>query len=288
MIKKPMLAATLDNIKTVKYPVLCTPKLDGIRSLVVDKKAVSRKFKPIPNHHIRTSIEQYALEGFDGEIIVKGKQFNEISSAVMSEAGNPNFTYVVFDYYSTEGYNNRMRNLFNCPRLPCIEYLLPVQINNEIELLEYESKCLNEGYEGVMLREPNGPYKFGRSTLREGYLLKFKRFTDSEAVILGMYEQMSNQNKATENALGHTERSSNIENLVPANTLGGFRVRDVKSGIEFRIGTGDGLDTELRKKVWNNQQEYLGKIVKYKSQKSGEKDLPRFPVFLGFRSEIDM
>lgn len=286
-IKKPMLAGTLDDLKDVRYPVLCTPKLDGIRCLVVSQKAVSRKLKPIPNHYIRTSIEQYALEGFDGEIMLKGKPFNEISSAVMSRDGKPDFSYVVFDYYSSEGYNNRMRNLFNCSNIPNIEYLLPVQINNEVELLEFESKCLSEGYEGIMLRSPNGPYKFGRSTLKEGWLLKFKRFTDSEAIILDIYEQMSNQNEATEDALGHTKRSSHLENLVPAGTLGGFKVKDIKSGVEFRVGSGDGLNNELRLKVWNNPKDYIGKILKYKSQKAGEKDLPRFPLFIGFRDVID-
>ncbi len=32
-IIKPVLAATLENLKDVKYPVLCTLKLDGIRWL---------------------------------------------------------------------------------------------------------------------------------------------------------------------------------------------------------------------------------------------------------------
>jgi hypothetical protein len=59
-----------------------------------------------------------------------------------------------------------------------------------------------------MLRDPNGPYKFGRSTRKEGYLLKLKRFCDSEAEVIGVVELMHNGNEAKTNALGRTERST--------------------------------------------------------------------------------
>ena len=36
----------------------------------------------------------------------------------------------------------------------------------------YEERCLEQGYEGVMLRDPNGLYKFGRSTMREQGLIQ--------------------------------------------------------------------------------------------------------------------
>lgn len=290
-IKKPMLAATLEDLKSLKYPMLVTPKLDGIRCLIVDGKAVSRTFKPIPNNYIRNTIEQLAMEGFDGEIIIKGRKFNEITSAVMSVKGSPSdFSYIVFDYCvdQKESYKDRMMNLSKLKQIPNIEYLLPIQINNEIELLKFESKCLSESYEGIMLRSIDSPYKFGRSTLKEKWLLKLKRFTDSEAVVLDVYEQMSNQNEPEEDAFGHTKRSSHSSGKVSAGTLGGFNVKDIKSGVEFKIGTGDGLNAELRNKIWDNKQDSIGKIVKYKSQKSGEKEKPRFPVFLGFRDERDV
>lgn len=290
-IGKPMLAATLKDILDIEYPVLATPKLDGIRCLIVNSKAVSRKFKPIPNNHIRKSIERVAIDGFDGEIIVKGCTFSEISSAVMSEEGSPDFTFKVFDYLIDidEGYKDRMKRLSELKLVSSsIEYLLPIPIKNEGEMIKYENKCLSEGYEGVMLRSVDGGYKFGRSTLREGYLLKLKRFTDSEAVILGVYEQMSNQNEAEVDLLGHTKRSSCKDGKVSADTLGGFNVRDVKSGIEFKVGTGRELNDVLRKKIWNRRKEYVGKVIKYKHQESGRKEKPRFPVFLGFRDARDM
>jgi DNA ligase-1 len=284
-----MLAATLKNIEDLKYPILATPKLDGIRCLIVNGKAVTRNFKSQPNNFVRTYLEEFAsegYEGFDGELILKGKEFNEISSAIMSEDGQPNFTYVVFDLYDITGYNNRMNLLACCPERTRIKFLFPILINSEEELIAYEAKCLSDGYEGIILRSPNSPYKFGRSTIKEGYLIKFKRFTDSEAVVLNLYERMHNANEATTDAFGHTKRSSHTANQIPNGTLGGLSVRDTKSGIEFDIGTG--LDDALRSTIWNNKAAYIGKIIKYKSQKSGAKDKPRFPTFVGFRDERDM
>src|SRR5574343_1681886 len=98
MIKRPMLAETVDSIEILKYPVLVSPKIDGIRCIKVDGKALTRKFKPIPNHYIRNWIESNVPDGIDGEIIVNNCNFNEIQSQVMSEDGEADFKYLIFDY----------------------------------------------------------------------------------------------------------------------------------------------------------------------------------------------
>jgi DNA ligase-1 len=57
----------------------------------------------------------------------------------------------------------------------------------------------------------------------------------------------------------------------------------------FKIGTG--FDDKLRKEVWENRDKYLGKLVKFKYQEIGVKDLPRFPSyleFIGYRDEDDL
>lgn len=300
MIRKPMLSGKVGDVKDIKYPVLCTPKLDGIRALKVDGKLVSRNFKPIPNNYIRETFEKFLPDGVDGELILKngkacGAEFNKTSSAVMSEDGTPDVIYHIFDY--VEGglkipYHQRMKNMASKLHNMFLLYpvwfkpVYPVMVRNEDELLEYEQKCLSEGYEGIMLRSVDGPYKEGRSSEREGYLLKLKRFDDSEAEVIGYEEKMTNENEAEKDAFGHQKRSSKKEGLVPANTMGTIKVRDLKSKIEFGIGTG--FDDLMRKKIWDNQKEYLGKIVKYKSQACGKVEKPRFPVFLGFRNKNDM
>lgn len=291
-IKKVILAekVTQEDIPKLKYPFLGSEKIDGIRGFVSDDyDLLTRNLNLIPNLFIR---EQLRLmpKGFDGELIVKGKTFNQIQSAVLSESGQPDFTYKVFDICDDpkEPYYSRMEKLAKCPSFPRVEYVFPTLIQNAEELLAFEVKCLEAGHEGIMLRKPESIYKAGRSTLKQGHLLKVKRFEDAEATILDIFEQMKNMNEATIDKLGHTKRSSHQANMLPMNTLGGFICKDIKTNVEFNVGTGRGLTIELRKAIWSERDKYIGKILKYKSQPYGAKDKPRLPVFIGFRSTLDM
>lgn len=296
MITRPLLAATLDDISTLKYPVLATPKLDGIRVLKVGGKAVTRKFKPIPNTYIKELLEKHLPDGVDGEIMTPGT-FNDIQSKVMSFDGEPEFTFYAFDYVKDsliKPYKDRMLDMVNAlesvvkdSTLPfSINLLTPVLVRTVDELLELESQCLEHGFEGVMIRQPDGKYKCGRSTPKEQILMKLKRFMDAEARVIDFEEKMQNDNVQERDEFGLAKRSSKKEGLIPANTLGSLIVEDLNSGVRFGIGSG--FDDELKREIWINRTKYKNKIVKYKYQSVGAKDAPRFPVFLGFRSELDL
>jgi DNA ligase-1 len=145
---------------------------------------------------------------------------------------------------------------------------------------------LNEGFEGAIIRSKYGIYKCGRSTLKQGILLKFKRSKDSEAIIVGFIEKEHNLNTAKKDAFGNIKRSSHKAGKVAANTLGALVVKDVNTGIEFNVGTG--FNDKLRALIWKNRKKYKGEIIKYEYQEEGSKDKPRFPCFLGFRCEDDL
>ena len=113
-----------------------------------------------------------------------------------------------------------------------------------------------------------------------------KRFLDSEAEIVGFVELMRNKNEATINKMGYMERSSHMENKVPGGCLGAFQVKDITYGYEFEIGTG--FTEADRIAFWKQKRSLLGRVVKYKYFPIGMKDLPRHPVFLGFRDPRDM
>ena len=152
--------------------------------------------------------------------------------------------------------------------------------------MAYEEEALQEGYEGVMLRTPESPYKGGRSTLKQGYLVAIKRFEDAEAEIIGYEEKLHNANKLQKDELGYAKRSSSKANLVPMDTLGALVVKDLKTGVIFNIGTG--LDAALCRWIWANRKKCLHKIVTYTYQVTGTKDKPRIPSFKGFRDKRDM
>jgi DNA ligase-1 len=286
---KPMLAALCEDITKLRYPVIASPKLDGIRALVLSGQLVSRTLKPIPNKHVQKLFAGLP-EGTDGELIMGAANddpYRRTVSAVMSEDGEPDVTYFVFDNFLVKGgFVDRFRKVQFLDEQKNVEVVLHQPVDNVDELSDFESKCIEMGFEGAMIRDPNGPYKFGRSTAKEGYLLKLKRYRDSDAKIIGTYELMHNGNEATTNALGRTERSSHQENKTGLNALGGFELRDIHTGVEFRCGTG--LTQNDRETLWDTREELIGKIIKYKFFPTGSKDKPRHPVFLGFRSKLDI
>lgn len=293
MITQPILAAKKPVFENIKFPVLATPKIDGIRCLKVNGKAVSRSFKPIPNHHIRNMIEAHCPDGFDGEILC-GDGFSDVQSMVMGREGTPEFTYLVFDVVRNSldtPYAERQIHLAeefsNTNILTFCKPLYGVLVNSLEELKDIMAKHLEEGHEGTMIRSPESPYKCGRASLKEGYLTAIKYFEDGEAEVYGFEELMHNENEQERDAFGNSERASKKENMVPGNTLGAFLVRKA-DGVEFKIGTGKGLTAALRKEIWDNKDQYLGKLVHYRSQPHGVKDKPRIPVWHGFRSKEDM
>jgi DNA ligase-1 len=288
-----------NDLDRVVYPVIASPKLDGIRAIKVKGDLLSSSFKPIPNNFICYRLERLLPNGADGEILVRGS-FQNVTSAVMSVGGTPDFTFWVFDLVDPENlkepylwrlvkltkwYSKVAVGVANVRVVP-IRYIQTFE-----ELLAYETEVLGLGYEGVMLRKIDGPYKCGRSTLKQGWLLKRKPFVDSEARIVGFEERLTNTNELQTNELGLAKRSSSKVGKVPMGTLGTFLAEDAHGrwgGQQIRIGTGKGLTDALRQKVWNDRDSYLGQYVKYKFQKIGSKDGPRLPIFLGFRHPEDL
>ena len=120
--------------------------------------------------------------------------------------------------------------------------------------------------------------------MKSNTLLKVKRFRDDEARVVGLVEKNHNQNEPVRNQWGYIERKGGQAGLVPAGVLGSFILE--KDGQTFKCGSG--LNDELRKEIWENQEKYLGVLVKYKHMTHGVKDLPRHPIFLGFRDPDDM
>ena len=281
---KPTLAVAADFNKIV-YPVYASPKLDGIRCSIVGGKALTRTLKPIPNVHTYELLSRPEYEGLDGELIVGSPTsktvYTDTVSAIMKHSRWPEFTYYVFDMHNVPSpYEHRLATVLTQVTAlgGCLKLLEQIKLYNEAELLDYEAKCVEQGYEGIILRSPTAPYKFGRSTVNEGYLLKVKRFEDSEAEIIGIEEEMYNGNAAETNELGRTKRSSAKAGKVGKGTMGALIMRDVRSGVEFNLGTG--FTAAQRAADWP-----IGTVHKYKYFPIGVKDKPRHPVYLGPRPE---
>ena len=295
---KPMLAASLPvdcDLSSLPYPLLASRKLDGVRAIVWQGKVYSRNHELIPNVHVQNLFGVHALNGADGELIVGSPTapdvFRKTMSGVMKREGKPDVQYFMFDEYDrTTGFDQRglvASRMTVAVRRPLV-WVDQEEVETETELRDFETRALAEGYEGVMLRHPDGGYKEGRSTLKQFWLVKLKRFKDAEAIVIDAEELMHNDNVK---AAGKARKQTLKENLRGAGVLGNLIVRDTKTKVEFSIGSGFNADD--RKKLWDlynlaPEDGLLGRTVKYKYFPTGSKTKPRFPVFLGFRDRRDV
>lgn len=293
-----MLAAALTHEDALNFPLLATPKIDGVRALKVKGRLVSRSFKSIPNVAIRCLLEEILPDGADGELSVN-LDFQETVSAVMSVHGPvpENLKYYWFDFVQISGTDTPYERRVHCidtyikvhgDPAAVIVPLIPKQINDVEELNEYETSVLEQGYEGVVLRAPKGRYKCGRSTIKEGLMIKMKRHEDHEAVIVGTQELMHNMNDEKKDNFGNVKRSSFIKNKIKSGTLGAI-VAATESGVVFKIGTG--FTNKQRHEFWAMRDELAGKLVKYRYSHAKtsyiEGFAPRCAVFMGIRPAED-
>jgi len=279
------------DLDTLQYPVYVTPKLDGIRCLIKEGVALSRTLKPIPNKSIQVWAKKYSnkLNGMDGELIVglstSPTVYRDTNSFVMSHEKEGEFYFYHFDWWN-EPFHYEQRVEGYIRDLPSnYRKVMHMKATDPAHVLQLEEQCLEQGYEGVILRNPKGLYKYGRCTLKEANAFKLKRFEDDEATIIGFEEEMHNGNNAEINELGRTKRSTSLSGLSGKESLGAF-ICTTSNGTEFKIGSG--FDSADRKLFWINKQNLLGHIVKYKHFPVGRKLAPRHPIFLGFRDPIDM
>lgn len=286
---QPMLAVSSPDFSEVRFPTLASYKLDGIRCVIRDGVPFTRKLKRIPNGHIHRTLSKMNLPNLDGELLIAGaRNFSDISSAVMSHAGWPAFEYHVFDLLGDNRvtpYRVRYQTLLAAveqfgPPLHLVEHWVVDSID---DVQADFAEAVGAKYEGLILRHHDSPYKFGRSTAREQFLMKVKPLHDDEGKIVDFVEQMHNDNKLEEDERGYAKRSKAKEGLVPAGCLGAF-VADWR-GTTFEIGTGFSL--EQRKKFWEQREQLRGKFVRFGYQSIGSKGRPLFPRFQAIRHAFD-
>ena len=299
---KPMLACDWDELK-VRFPIFGQPKIDGVRAINLQGATTGRSLKKFKNKHVTELFSDSALKGFDGEMAAESEMHPDLcrftSSALGTIEGKPYVLWWLFDYVQEDWihqpYFERYCHLQEKVRffrsnnhiyrfadhLRVVPYKV---LTNMSELLEYETDCLSHGFEGVILRDPEGKVKHGRCTVREGSLLRIKRFIDDEAVVIRLEEGQTNLNEATINALGKTERSTHAENMVPNGQVGTLVCEHKKSGT-INVSPGE-MDVETRKLYFKQPELIVGKTITFKTFPKGVKDKPRFPTFKNIREDL--
>lgn len=267
----------------MQLPKYASPKFDGIRAVIINGQAFSRNMILIPNRHVQDYFKDGLCDGLDGELLCGAHDkdvFKRTSSIVRSVDGGSAWHFKAFDIVPglaadvlpLMNFTSRLQMLRERMCLlqdegkAKVSMVVQTLILSAAELDAFEMQALADGYEGVMLRNPNALYKHGRATPTSQDLLKVKRFEDSEAVVLGWSPLIE-------------VRSGRIRHDM---LMGSLQVRDIYSGVTFSIGSG--FDASERSKYAIVPP--TGQVLTYQFFAQGAYEKPRFPTFKGFRTDI--
>jgi DNA ligase-1 len=286
---KPMLAPNeAIDVNTLQYPLLASFKLDGIRCIFKDGEMLSRSLKQIPNvqlHRRFADIKKWSAENpghiLDGEIYAHGLTFQEITSVVMSDDKEvpDGFWFYCFDYVTDPAVPFAKRNA-EIKQFENKFFAIAVLQQHEVKAADgvmygfYAAE--KQGYEGLILKNPNGRYKFGRATVKENLMYKVKPFVEKSAIIKDV-QQATVAREGSErkiNELGQSKTSMKKDDRVPIERAAAFIVD--WNGRELAVTIA--ATNEEKDKIWATRAEYVGKELCFKAMDVGAKDLPRHPV----------
>ena len=267
----------------ISYPVRVEAKLDGLRCIAVkhngEVSMFTRSGTPLETlPRIKAAIEALPLDNFvlDGEAMADSWEDSaSIMMSSKSKKDDSDMRYHIFDCLplsewqsqkSDTPYFFRLVNLATTLGLPegsPFRLVKSKTCANETELREFYSECLDEGYEGVMLKDVKAPYRWKRSDA----ILKLKPVATEEGVIVGWYEAKESTKRAGQ--------------------FGGFVVL-TPNGVTTRVG--GGYCDDLKNKIFaDGPDTYAGKIAEVEHQPPFTPDGKlRFPVFCRFRDASDV
>lgn len=263
------------EFKRMNDTVYVEPKLDGIRCLAIIKNGEAKLFtragKPLTNfdNTIGKELSQLKDGCYDGEIM--GKDFTDLMRQVYrKENVNVDDSYfAIFDYLPLDEWESKKGKSNSTKRKDVLDsiflentFIFLTQVSytrldnpSEESLKEIHDSCVEKGYEGIMIKDANSFYSFGR----DWSVMKYKAFFDADCPVIGLQE-----------GTGKHEGK-----------LGSFLVD--YNGVEVRVGSG--LNDELREAIWAEKDKHIGRIIEVRYQEETPDGSLRFPTFVCFRND---
>lgn len=283
----PMLAQTFDpKSKTVKkntivFPCFVQPKLDGLRCVVyrdlvtdeIRRQSRTGTYFETMSHIAESLAPLFARFPnviLDGELYTTKIPFEELAGLIKTKKLTPQdhdklcvIEYHIYDIVDeTMPYHARhdsIKKMFAqvaastassphiLPRyiclVPTIEAKTPADFKAEF------GRFIEEGYEGIMLRNKTGMY---RCNYRSHDLQKYKEFMEDEFKIIG-FTQGEGRDKGTV-----------------------IWICETKERKEFTVRPRGTM--ESRRKLYETGEKYVGKMLTVIFQELTEEGKPRFPV----------
>jgi len=272
----PMLAQNFEvHESKILFPASAQPKLDGVRCIVKvsngNIEIVSRTGKDFTAlRHIKHAVNNIDL----GDIILDGELFSDVldfqrvvglvRKKNLNNTDRSDMNFVKFNVFDC--INPNCTNMSFIDRWELVDNLVkrdltktlvivPVyQVENRQDIEKLLFQFLENGDEGIMIRNTDSPYEIDK---RSYNLQKYKRFMDSEYQIVGSEEGNGN------------DKGTVIWVCVN------------EEGKEFNVrpkGTRDD-----RRFYYDNRTSYYGKLLTVKYQELTNDGIPRFPVGITMR-----
>jgi len=269
---RPMLAIEMEE-KLVKFlpSTFVQPKLDGIRCLIylnenqiIFQSRQNKLFEPFV--HLLPDLEKifknYPSIILDGELYCHGLGFETVTSMVRRAKTRhldvEKINYVIYDcIHETKpdtGYIQRT-NCISSIGFENVFFIDTIEVTTMKQIEDAHTHYTGNGYEGIMIRS-NGPYKHGRSK----DLLKYKKFKDSEYLVVG-----------------HAEGTG---------AHAGTAIFICNNGFDKIFNVVMNGPLEKRREMLKDVGDYYGKYLTVKYQELSREGIPRFPIGLGFRIDI--
>jgi ATP-dependent DNA ligase len=252
--------------KDIQFPCYIQRKFDGTRCVAIPSKGLFSRNKKLYPHlsHITQEINRLPPSFIlDGELYSDSLTFQEIVGLVkkdtLSETDKTKqlqIKFYVYDLVKDQPYQLRHTNLQLLFRKYKFQHLVLVQTElcqDEKQMKEKHNQYVDEGFEGIMLRNKDGAYKGSRSA----DLQKYKQFFDAEYEVIDFQEGQGLE----EGCVIWTCKTSDSKT---------FSCRPRGS-------------REDRQQMFLNGQSYVGKKLTVRYQEETNDGLPRFPVGIAFR-----
>lgn len=279
-------AKRADKLKDGVDEIAITTKLDGFRCIAFSDRdphfftRTGREIKGLAD--IERELSYFADFDIvlDGELLItettsdKAEWFNETSKILSRDGEKTNVTYWVFDGFTASKFDKQEETVSYKERRKALEETFELVDFKHIKLLpvlyqgtdhsmidKLYAEAVSQGEEGIMVNL-NSSYEYKRTN----NLLKVKPVDSADLEIVGF--EAGGKNTKFENTLGAI-------------------VVDYQG---VRVSVGSGLSDEMRDEIWNNQSDYLGKVVEIHytsvSTNKNNDDLNlRFPRFKTIRTD---
>lgn len=265
------------NLDNICYPKIIQPKIDGFRAVFIPGKGfIGRNGKSIRNINLKTHFSAAYLQNayvFDGELYCHGIGFNNVASILNSDSKPipTDLKFYVFDGMTVDKWNKRKNNDKYGDRLTIFHKLdraAPLKnfiilgsdsAANKQEVMNKYSLYVKGGYEGIMLKDPNGIYTWSRVSLKSEILLKLKPSFTTDCKTIGFIE-------------GEGKYTGLLGKII----------------VDFRgtkVGIGSGFSDKDREEIWKNQKKYLNMYAEISGMEVTKDASIRHPVWKRWRED---